>query len=97
MANPLNKLISGENATKKQKKVNWDEKCKEAFTALKEQCCNLPILACADYSRPFKLHTDASGLGLGAILYQTQEDNTDRVIAYAKQDTFKVREELSSL
>ena len=36
IANPLNKLISGENATKKQKKVDWDEKCEEAFLASKE-------------------------------------------------------------
>ena len=89
MANPLNKLISGENATKKHKKVEWDEKCEEAFIALKEQCCNPPILAYADYGKPFKLHTDASGLGLGAILYQTQEDGTDRVIAYASRTLSK--------
>ena len=89
MANPLNKLISGENATKKQKKVDWDEKYEEAFITLKEQCCNPPILAYADYNKPFKLHTDASGLGPGAILYQTQEDGTDRVIAYASRTLSK--------
>ena len=88
MAQPLNKLISGENATKKHKKVEWDE-CEEAFTALKEQCCNPPILAYADYGKPFKLHTDASGLGLGAILYQTQDDGMDRVIAYASRTLSK--------
>ena len=67
MANPLNKLISGENATKKQKKVDWDEKCEEAFITLKEQCCNPPILAYADYNKPFQLHTDASGLVIGTM------------------------------
>ena len=83
IAQPLNKIISGDSATKKYKKVDWDERCEEVFLNLKEQCCNPPILAYADYSRPSKLHTDASGLGLGAILYQTQGDGTDRVIAYA--------------
>ena len=85
IAQPLNKLISGDNASKKHKKVDWDDECEEAFLNLKERCCNPPILAYANYGKPFKLHTDASGLGLGAILYQTQEDGTERVIAYASR------------
>ena len=89
IAQPLNKLISGDNATNKNKKVEWDERCEEAFLKLKELCCNPPVLAYADYAKPFKLHTDASGLGLGAILYQTQDDGTDRVIAYASRTLSK--------
>ena len=41
------------------------------------------ILTYVDYTKPFKVHTNASEEGLGVILYQTQEDGTDRVIAYA--------------
>ena len=74
---PLNKLISGDNATKKCEKVDWDDRCEEAFLNLKEQCCNPPILAYANYNKPFKLHTDASGCGLGAILYKIQDDGTE--------------------
>ena len=36
IAQPLNKLISDDNATKKNKKVEWDERCEEAFLKLKE-------------------------------------------------------------
>ena len=43
----------------------------------------MPILAYADFTQPFKLHTDACGSGLGAVLYQTHEEGTDTVIAYA--------------
>ena len=43
----------------------------------------MPVLAYADYTKPFKVHTDASEESLGAILYQTQDDSTDKVIAYA--------------
>ena len=50
---------------------------------LKELCTSTPVLACADYSKPFKLHTHTSGLGLGVVLYQTHEDGKNRVIAYA--------------
>ncbi|MCG7869398.1 MAG: hypothetical protein JAY74_23895, partial [Candidatus Thiodiazotropha taylori] len=43
-----------------------------------------PALAFADYKLPFKLHTDASVSGLGAVLYQYQ-DGADRVVAYASR------------
>ena len=44
------------------------------------------ILAYADYRLPFKLHTDASCTGLGAVLYQRQ-NNEDRVVAYTSRNS----------
>ena len=44
-----------------------------------------PILAYADFTKPFKHHTDACGTGLGDVLYQTQEDGTKAVIVYASR------------
>ena len=41
------------------------------------------MLTYADYTKPFKVHTDASEHGLGAVLYQDQDDSTTRVIALA--------------
>ena len=58
VAKPLYKLISGENASKKQKSVKWDPECQEAFDKLKELCTTTPILAYANFGKPFKLHTD---------------------------------------
>ena len=47
------------------------------------------MLTYADYTKPFKVHTDASEIGLGAILYQDQADGTTRVIAYASRSLSK--------
>ena len=70
---PLYKLISGENASKKWNSIKWDMECQNTFDNLKELCTTTPILAYADFAKPFKLHTDASVLGLGAVLYQVQD------------------------
>ena len=85
VAGPLNGLISGDNSKKKKKEVQWTLECQEAFETLKEHCCTTPVLAYADYKRPFRLHTDASDLGLGAVLYQKDENGKNKVIAYASR------------
>ena len=86
VARPLNILISGENATKKKKLVKWDTECQVAFDRLKELCIITPILACADYKKEFQLHTAASELGLGGMLYQRDNEGVLRVIAYASRN-----------
>ena len=63
--------------------MEWDEDCETAFLLLKRLCTEAPILAYADYTKPFKVHTNASEVGLGATHYQIQDDGTDKVIAYA--------------
>ena len=73
VAQPLHKLTSGENVGKKTAAIKWDSRCQQALDDLKELCSTVPILAYADFSKPFKLHTDACGMGLGAVLYQTLE------------------------
>ena len=81
---PLYKLILGENASGKQNPIKWDLECQNAFDNLKELCTTTPILACADFTKPFKLHTNASVLGLGAVLYQAHE-GVEKVISYANR------------
>ena len=89
VSQPLHKLISGENAGKKKAAIKWDSRCQQAFDDLKALCTTVPILAYANFSKPFKLHTDACGTGLGAVLYQIQEDGTKAVIAYASRSLSK--------
>ena len=86
---PLHELTSGENADKKKAAIQLNSKCQQAFNDLKRLCTPAPILAYADFTKPFKLHTDAYGSGLGGVLYQTHEDGTDAVIAYASRSLSK--------
>ena len=58
----------------------WSEKQQKAFDKLREVLTSNPILGLPDKSKPFELHVDASGTGLGGVLYQ---DN--KVIAYASR------------
>ena len=89
---PLNDLLVGhpthKPVSKKKKRCSvpwiWGEAQQGAFDALKQKLSSPPILAYADFSKPFVLHTDASSEGLGAVLYQVQ-DGHERVIAYASR------------
>ena len=89
MAKPHYQLFTGENAKKKTNEVKWTEQCEQAFNKFKEICSDTPILACADYTKCFKVHTNASEQGLGAVLYQDQDDGTTRVIVYASRNLCK--------
>ena len=60
----------GENATQKKSLVEWTAECQQSFEHLKQLCSQTPILAYANYTKPFKLHTDARENALGAVLYQ---------------------------
>ena len=48
-----------------------------------------PILAYVNFEKLFKLHTDASVLAIGAVLYQEQ-DGVEKVISYASQSLSKL-------
>ena len=77
IAKPLYNLISGKNRQLKKKTFQWNLDCDLAFKELKDLCSNTPVLAYADYTKKFMLHTDASELGLGAMLYQEQDNEKE--------------------
>ena len=85
---PLYGIISGQNASMKNKTIVWDGECDEAFRKLKEICTSIPILAYANFSKPFKWYTDECTLGLGAFLYQNQ-DGVECIIDYASRSLSK--------
>ena len=89
IARPLNQLISGDNSKKKRTKIVWTEECESAFVKLKELCSDTLCLAYPDYTNSFKLYTDASESGLGAVLSQVKQDGIERPIAFASRTLSK--------
>src|SRR5579871_5784267 len=65
--------------------ITWNEKTIEAFEYLKQKLCSAPILIHPDFSKPFILYTDASKLGLGAILTQEDNNKEEHIICYASR------------
>ena len=83
-ASPTHKNARKDDRVPSSKKIRWEGVHGDALTKLIEAITNPPILAYADFESEFFIHTDASGHGLGAILYQKQKGVT-RVIAYASR------------
>ena len=75
IAKPLSHLTS------KDTEWEWNEECQQAFEALKCKLVEAPVLGYPDPVLPYILDTDASAVGVGAVLSQVQ-DGKERVIAY---------------
>ncbi len=59
--------------TEKTNKFVWSEDCQVAFDTLKGKLVEAPILAYPSPDVQFKLDTDASGFGIGAVISQVQD------------------------
>jgi hypothetical protein len=79
IAHPLHQLL------RKDQNFKWTNSCEDAFQKLKQHLISAPILARPNYKLPFILETDASTIGLGAILSQEDSDGKTHVIHYASR------------
>ena len=71
------------NLTSKGVAFHWDTSCQAAFEHLKSELTKAPILSFPDFrpnAAPFHLQTDASAVGIGAVLEQD-----GHVIAFASR------------
>jgi hypothetical protein len=74
--------------TEKGREFKWTTECQTAFEKLKFYLANAPIPSHPDFTAPFILDTDASQMGLRAVLSQELE-GCKRVIAYASRTLSK--------
>ena len=79
IARPLHHL------TERTSSFVWTADCQSAFDELRQRLCSAPILAYPDFSRQFILDTDASDVGIGAVLSQVDDEGHERVIAYGSR------------
>ena len=85
VARPLDDLTSCGSSKLKNHPVTLMPTALEVFKTLKKKCMTVPVLAFADLEKPFVLETNASGIGLGAVLLQKQENGKLHPIAYASR------------
>ncbi|GFV35124.1 retrovirus-related Pol polyprotein from transposon 17.6 [Trichonephila clavipes] len=58
---------------KKGAKFNWSGVAQDSFDQIKRTLTEAPILQLPNFSEQFNLFTDASGVGIGAVLQQNQK------------------------
>ena len=63
-------------------KYVWSPICQQAFQSVKALLCSPPVLAAPRVDKPFKLQVDASHVGAGAILMQSDGQGMDRPVSF---------------
>ena len=95
IAKPLTDLLVGYSNKKKNRAVNrklekqrwhWKPEHEDSFNQLKKAICEEVILKYPDFTQPFRIQTDASRTGLGAMLEQ-EENGKWRPVAFASRKT----------
>ena len=76
---PLTDLQKG-----KAKHIQWSEAQEPAYSLVKEYLLQEPVLKLPDFSKPFVLRTDASGVGVVAVLLQ-ENDGKLYPVGYASK------------
>ncbi|KAK7092391.1 hypothetical protein V1264_008140 [Littorina saxatilis] len=80
LVSPLTNLTKG----KLPNKVKWDEKCQVALEKIQEILSEHPVIVLPDFQKPFTVRTDASNIGIGAVLLQ-ERDGRFHPVTYASR------------
>ena len=90
LTDPLNAL------KRKGEKFIWSSACQAAFEAVKQHLISSPILGHPDFTLPFIVYTDASDVGLGAVLAQQTGIGAEQVLAFASRTLNKAERNYST-
>jgi transposase InsO family protein len=71
---PLHDMIPGGKKYSRYKKLNWNQNSENAFALIQDKINNCPTLFFMDPKAKIFLHTDASKTGVGAYLFQVNEN-----------------------
>lgn len=78
IAEPITRLL------KEDQVWIWSEEQEKAFAEIKNQLTSPPVMSHPDFNLKFTIQTNASAVGLGAVLLQVQ-NGQEKVIAYASR------------
>ncbi|XP_077962421.1 uncharacterized protein LOC144410313 isoform X1 [Gasterosteus aculeatus] len=81
MAAPLHDLTRKRGPDK----VKWNTEANGAFECLRQALCTKPVLVTPAFSLPFLVHTDASEVGLGAVLSQVRDGEEHPVMYISRK------------
>ena len=66
IAHPLTQLL-------RKKQFQWSDEAQQAFETLKQAMSSTPVLILPNFKEPFVIETDASDVGIGAVLMQNNQ------------------------
>ena len=84
----LSDLLSGDNHKLKGEGAELSQEALQAYDQLKMKYMTAPVLAFADFEKPFLLETDTSKEGLGAVLSQKQPNGHYHPVAFASHTLY---------
>ena len=105
IVSPLSSLLQGYSnkpSNRRQNKIKeldmwkWTNECQLVFEKLKTVLVEDVTLAFADFEKEFFLEVDACKTGIGAVLYQLDDNQKRRPLAYASRKTSRTEQAYST-
>lgn len=91
IAAPLFKLL------KKGTKFVWNKDCQIAFDSMIESINDNAVLAFPNFNKQFHLTTDASMIGIGAVLSQEDESGRSRPVSFISRRLTETEQRYSTI